>query len=159
MLKLRDAVLSPVNESFLIRRIQQELAKRSHAVWEEVERTWDRGCIEKPLIVPHSYDYLREKMYSAVEDYPGLFNQQIFDEVNQALIEEQVQFFISGAKQNFYYQKKLYRDHPLDMKRNPSQMREKSRDTGLPVSTWSYQSKAPSCQTQTEFWRGFRDIQ
>ena len=150
---LREVLLSPENIAFIEGAIQDELVKRSYGMWVALEQCWGRGCIEKPLIVPNNFDDLRQQMITALEDYPALYSERELNEVNRDLIEQQVQSFLSGAKQNFLYQKQLYRDHPIYSQRSKL-LREKSLHTGAPLSINRQCCKLPP-GSQKDYWAGF----
>jgi hypothetical protein len=154
---LKEVFLSTENINLIKRCIVQELADRSVPMWTELEIQWGRGEIEKPIIVPVNFDDAQEQASILIEDYPFLFEHRLLTELNNKVIMTQVQSQLSGAKEFFFYQKALYRDHPIYAQR-PIATREKRCDAEvLAPPTIQYSMYTPP-GTDIEYWNGFRKL-
>ena len=153
---LREVFLSQRNIYYIEQAIVAELARRSVDVWTNIELTWNRGEIPKPIIVSSNFNDMHQQALSMIDDYPFAFDADLFSSLNDEVIKFQVQFFISGAIENFYNQKRLFRDHAIYSRRS-TVLHEKPRDIDEPLTTMNLTMYSPP-NTQCKFWAGFRAI-
>jgi hypothetical protein len=136
--------------------ITDELARRSFDVWTNIELTWNRGEISKPIIVPNNFDDMHQQALNTIDDYPFAFDEGQLHSLNAEIIKIQVQFFISGAIEHFYNQKRLFRDHAIYSQRSIV-LHEKPRDIDEPLTTSNLTMYNPP-NTECKFWAGYRAI-
>ena len=121
-------------------------------MWDLIEKQWDRGVICKPTVVPKEGREFVSRAINLLDQAILAANPQTLFTFDKSIIDYTVQAYMTAAREAFYYQRALYRDHAVYVSRN-TQVRERPRGIYKPLSTGSYTLNDPSSALYMDDYR------
>ena len=148
------AFFQQANLCFVEKSITDILAVKGAQMWENIEKSWGRGPICKPTIIPDDGREFVARAVNLLLETQFSNTPENLQYINRYVIDHQVQEHLTAAREAFYYQKALYRDHPIYARRDTA-VRERPKGVYFPLSAGSYSLSDPIASYKQDYWEAY----